>query len=72
MYVVGTPFFPKMTMRLDGGKELTIIAHNISNKNIYIQSVSLNGKHITGSFLSHKDITQGGTLEFVMGPRPPK
>ncbi len=65
-YVIGAPYFPKMTVHLAGGKTLTIIAHNLSDKNSCIRSVKLNGKPMQGYFLSHADIAQGGTLEFEM------
>ena len=68
-YVIGAPYFPKMTLRLENGRELTIIARNISAKNIYIQSVTWNGKAIKGNFLSHAELIEGGTLEFVMSAR---
>ena len=41
-----------------------------SEKNIYIQSVRLNGRPYTKNYLSHEDILQGGTMEFVMGDKP--
>jgi putative alpha-1,2-mannosidase len=32
--------------------------------------VKLNGKDYTKLFITHKDITEGGTLEFTMGDEP--
>ncbi|MGL5620249.1 MAG: glycoside hydrolase domain-containing protein, partial [Tannerellaceae bacterium] len=40
--------------------------------NMYIQSVKLNGKPYTKSYIIHNDIMNGGTLEFEMGPEPNK
>jgi len=71
-YVIGAPYFPKLVLRLDSGKEFAIIAHNINEKNIYIQSMMLNGKKIERFYLTHGEITEGGTLEFTMGPKPKK
>ena len=68
-YVIGAPYFPKMTVHLNNKKELTILAHNISAKNCYIQSIKLNGKPLQGYFLSHREIVEGGTLEFFMGTK---
>jgi putative alpha-1,2-mannosidase len=45
---------------------------NNSEKNIYIQSVKLNGKPYSHSYIAYKDIMQGGNLEFEMGPLPNK
>ena len=69
-YDIGAPQFPKMTLKLENGKSFTIVAKNISDENIYVQSVSLNGKKITDWKLYHSDIMNGGTLTFVMGDTP--
>jgi putative alpha-1,2-mannosidase len=71
-YVIGAPYFPKITVRLSEGKEFTVLANNISSKNIYVQSTTLNGKPLDRYFLTHGEVAGGGTLEFVMGPRPKK
>ena len=63
-YVLGTPYFPKMTLRLPGGNELTIIARGVDKKNAYYKSVTLNGKEVIGPFISHKDIVEGGVMVF--------
>ena len=41
---------------------------NASPENVYIQSVTLNGKPYDLPYLEYKDIVKGGTLEFTMGP----
>ncbi|MCL2291012.1 MAG: GH92 family glycosyl hydrolase [Bacteroidetes bacterium] len=69
-YVLGSPIFDKATMNLENGKQFNIIAHNQSDKNIYIQSVKLNGKPYSKSYITYNDIKDGGTLEFVMGNQP--
>jgi putative alpha-1,2-mannosidase len=45
-------------------------AENLSEANLYIQSVTLNGAAYDKSFIRHEDIVKGGTLTFVMGPQP--
>ena len=47
-------------------------APKVSEKNIYIQSVKLNGTPHNNVWITHEDIVGGGTLEFVMGPKPSK
>jgi putative alpha-1,2-mannosidase len=73
---LGSPLVDKVTLKLDSkfakGRSFTVIAKNNSAKNPYIQSVTLNGKPITRSWISHKEITAGGTLVLVMGPQPDK
>jgi predicted alpha-1,2-mannosidase len=69
-YVIGSPTFDRITLKLKQGKLFTIKAHNNSKSNIYIQSATLNGKTLTKTWLSHQEITDGGSLIFEMGPKP--
>ncbi len=70
VYVFGSPLFPRAEIALGDGKTMAIIAENVSDENFYIQSVSLNGKPHHRSWISHAELTAGGTLHFVMGPKP--
>ena len=70
VYVFGSPLVTKAEVKVANGKTFTMIAHNNSNENIYIQSAKLNGQPYTKSFITHKDIVAGGTLEFEMGNAP--
>ena len=54
------------------GKTFTVLAKNNSDKNIYVQRATLNGKPYTKSYISYDEIINGGTLELVMGPKPSK
>jgi predicted alpha-1,2-mannosidase len=69
-YVFGSPLFDEATIGLPENKKFTIIANENSDENIYIQSVELNGKEYKYSYITHKDIIQGGKLIFNMGPNP--
>ncbi|MGC9942181.1 MAG: GH92 family glycosyl hydrolase [Verrucomicrobiota bacterium] len=69
-YVIGAPQIPKAVMRLSNGKKLTMIAENISDKNIYVQSVRVNGRNWDSPFLPIRTVSKGGTLVFTMGPQP--
>lgn len=69
-YVIGAPQIPQAAMRLSNGRKFMMIAKNISNQNIYVQSVRLNGKNWDSPFLPYKELKGGGKIEFVMGPQP--
>ena len=69
-YVIGTPWFNKVTINLENGKKFVINAKNISANNFYIRSATLNGAKHDASFLNHSDIMNGGELTFVMGNTP--
>ncbi len=70
VYVFGSPLVDEATVDLGNGKNLTIIAHNNSEENMYIQSVKLNGQPYTKSYIEYKDLVAGGTLEYTMGNKP--
>lgn len=72
VYNIGTPFFERVTMQLDGGRLFTIEAPKASATNKYIQSAKLNGKALDRAWLKHSELIEGGTLELQMGPRPNK
>ena len=73
-YDLSSPLFEKAVINLDktyyGGKTLTIETINNSPRNVYIQSVTLNGKPITKPIIYHEDLVKGGKLIFVMGNKP--
>lgn len=71
-YIFGSPQMKEATIQLGGGKTFKVIAANNSPDNKYIQSVKLNGKPYTKSYINHRDIIAGGTLEFEMGAQPSK
>ncbi len=65
-YVFGSPIIDKATIQVAGGF-FTIIAHNNSEENKYIQSVKLNGESYDKFYIDFADIAKGGVLEFEMG-----
>jgi predicted alpha-1,2-mannosidase len=71
-YVIGAPQIRKATVHLSNGKTFVMNANNLSDKNIYVQSVALNGNKIDNPFLSHSALGAGGILTFEMGPEPSK
>lgn len=72
VYNIGSPLFPKAEMKLSNGKVFTIIAHDASEENKYIQCAKLNGVEWNRPWISHADILKGGVLELVMGKNPNK
>lgn len=72
VYSIGRPWFPKATVKLPGGKEISIRVNNFSKDNKYIKSVSLNGKQLEKPFFSHSDIKDGAVFEYEMTDKPIK
>ena len=69
-YEIGSPLFPEMRLNLGNGKTFTVLAPNVSRENIYIQSVKVNGQPYDKSYITHQQIMDGATIEFVMGNQP--
>ncbi len=73
---ITSPVFDRVEYMLDSdyhtGKSFTIIAHDNSDKNIYIDHALLNGKEYNKCHLDFADISAGGTLELFMSPTPNK
>ena len=75
-YELGAPLFPEVKLHLANGKVFTVKCHfsgkalnNTSEQSEESQKKNapracLNGSVINGTTISHKDITEGGTLEF--------
>ena len=72
LYSIGRPLFDKATIHLKGGKTFTIVTHNNSRENKYVQKMVLNGKELNAPFFAHQDMIDGGTLELTMGGEPLK
>lgn len=69
-YNIGTPMFQKVTIHLPNGKNFVIEGKNISAKNRYIQSASMNGNTLNNYWFSHTDLEKGAKLVFEMGAQP--
>ncbi len=71
-YIIGSPLFEELSVKLENGKTFTVKANNNSKENLYIQSAKLNGAPFNESFITHSQVIDGGVLEFEMGSEPNK
>ena len=69
-YVFGSPSVNEAVLTLAGGKTLTIEARHNSPTNKYIQRILRNGQPYTKSYITHRDLLQGGRLVLEMGAQP--
>jgi predicted alpha-1,2-mannosidase len=69
-YVIGSPLFTQATVHLEGGKDLVIRARSNAPRNVYVQSLKVNGADYGKVYLPHPLVAGGATLEFEMGPEP--
>lgn len=75
-YDITSPVFDKVTIELDPkyyqGKQFTIITHNNSSENVYIQKAELNDKDLNCFWFTHEVYSKGGKLELWLGAEPNK
>ena len=65
-YEFGSPCVPGLKVRLSGGGTLTVRTKNWSPEHVYVKTVYLNGKKLSGTTLRYEDIKDGADLLFVM------
>ncbi len=71
-YIIGSPLFEEVSLKLENGKSFKVKAIHQSPRNKYIQSANLDGKPFNRSFLTHEEIMNGGVLTFIMSDTPNK
>ncbi|MEU8661547.1 GH92 family glycosyl hydrolase [Actinoplanes philippinensis] len=71
-YVIGSPLFTKATINLENGRKVVIRAPGNSSRNVYVQSLKVDGKAWKSTTLPHKLLAGGATLDFTMGAKPSK
>jgi predicted alpha-1,2-mannosidase len=71
-YVFGSPLFDKATLNFENGRKLIIEARGNNQKNVYVQSIVLNGMSLDRNYIRHSELQKGGKLVFRMGPAPNK
>lgn len=69
-YILGSPLFSKVSLQMENGNTFVVEAQQNSEKNVYIQSATLNGADYNKGYITHDDIRNGGKLVFVMGDQP--
>lgn len=69
-YVLGSSIFERIQVAVPGRPVLEIVNGNVSEENLYIQGVRLNGQLYEKTYLSHDLFTNGGKLEFEYGREP--
>jgi putative alpha-1,2-mannosidase len=59
-------------INLENGSSVSIVARNQSEKNVYVKSVTWNGKPLDNLKLSYSALINGGELVFDMTSKPKK
>ena len=69
-YILGRPFVRKATLNLPNGKRFTIVADGLDDAHPYVAGVTLDGKPLERTFITHREIMDGGELRFAMQAQP--
>ncbi|KAJ7491252.1 glycosyl hydrolase family 92-domain-containing protein [Mycena latifolia] len=80
IFLVTAPFFKALDIRLGttnptspaskSNTYLKIRAPKLSQQNIYVQGLTVNGREVSRSYIFHDEIANGATVTFDMGPQP--
>ncbi|RFZ82985.1 glycoside hydrolase family 92 protein [Mucilaginibacter terrenus] len=68
-YAIGSPAINTASINVGNGKQFNITVKNQSEKNVYIQKMTLNGKPLNGLSITHNQIMSGGDLVFYMSSK---
>ncbi len=68
-YMIGSPMYRRMSIRLQSGKTFRVKAENVSARNLYIQSATLDEKPLNDPLITWEQIQAGAILKFRMGPK---
>lgn len=68
-YVLGAPYFKKMTLHLENGKDVVVTAPENSDVNRYVQKLTVNGAEHKVNYVNHADLLQGARMDYVMGAK---
>lgn len=72
VYYLSVPLMEEATLQWGNGKTFKIEVENYGLHNKYIKGAELNGKPINRNWLTHQEITAGGTLKIIASPVPEK
>ncbi len=69
-YVLGTPLFANMTLRLENGNTVAINAPGNDSDTPYVASMQVNGAQHDLNYIDHSTLMSGATLTYAMSSRP--
>ncbi|KJK43617.1 alpha-mannosidase [Lentzea aerocolonigenes] len=68
--VLSSPLFTSVKINRGGGKDITINAPAANTATKYVQSLKVNGRATTKTWLPESFVEHGGKLDFVLGRTP--
>lgn len=71
-YVLGTPYFEQMKLKLENGNTITINAPGNDDRNRYISALRMNGNLRTQNYLNHSELVKGAVIDIELTDQPNK
>ena len=65
-YSIGSPLVNNAKINLENGKTFEIEVKNQSDKNVFVKTITLNGKPVNNYSIDHSEIVKGGKMIFTM------
>lgn len=65
-FVLGAPQVKSASINVGNGKRFTVEAKELSEENLHVERVELNGKPYNEKTISYRDIMEGASLVFYM------
>ncbi|KAJ7075748.1 glycoside hydrolase family 92 protein [Mycena belliarum] len=69
-YVVGSPFFDKVTLKLPGQTKPLVVSAKGASSAKYVRSLSVDGEAVSWPIIRHEQIAAGGDVLFEMSESP--
>lgn len=69
-FIITSPQFKDIEIKLESGKSINIKAQNNSNENVYIESLNVNNKNYSNNFFKYDDLIKGMNIDIQMNNRP--
>jgi predicted alpha-1,2-mannosidase len=69
-FVVGSPMFPRVRIRLDSGSDIEIRSENSAPDHPYVRSLRVNGQTWNSPWIPWAILANGGKLDFELNSNP--
>ncbi|MBI1343324.1 MAG: glycoside hydrolase family 92 protein [Terrimonas sp.] len=67
---IGSPLFQNLEIKLSNGKKLELKADENSDKNVYLDGITVNGREYHKNYFTLQQIQGGGTIRYKMSSEP--
>lgn len=69
-YVLGAPYFRKLTLHLPNGHKVEVNAPDNNDENFYVKSLDINGHVHNQTYINHDDLMKGMIMDYTMDRKP--